>query len=767
MCWGALARALGLKMAAKFSPPPSTSVSTGTSSSSVNTDHIAMSTTRRPLIPTSQQQQEDGLPKAFVASLRVLFDILDEDKDGFVPLAEIKERWQSDEGPSGLPDNVIDCLAKVAPKNGKLSFERFCSGLRLALANGKGHSPDRGSPNRSDRQPKATVRPNVVHPMRSIKSAPQLRRDEKRPRSMSENDGGKSTGKLNNIMYNKLPASKPGKKQQRYSTGNYETYYARPVNNTSDVASSDSYEDHNIYKRYSKRRFAEDPKEKIDEGRKANEKIYEDRKEELYKGHKIYEDREKIYESRKETSYEDRKDKIYEVRKEKINDEDRNPQDKVYDDGRAKRNEIRKEKFDRKEIIYEDRNQKIYEDHRARLNGIRLRVQNRQTSKGESKEKQEEDAGPGPSRKDVPPNPYSHADYMDYETCITPDIWQRQSQPNRTMSPAPASRALSPSARPTSPTRPVSPSPTTTSSTSSRPRSLASRSLSPASRKMSPTSRVNEKEQRRRSGSRERKSGRQLLYESPVENGHREKVLPQPESAKGRSSEKGQVFNTNHNSNHVSPHHPGGGGLRVSDPSVSIATSNKRVQRRQRDESRRHTSNGISVDYNLLKRMKQLEQERDVLIQGLEAVDRAKSWYQRQLADVKQKQRYVHNGQFAHGEDPNSQSQQDRLAFQSLRIVEVNRQLAALVESSENGFPDHINLAMQGRRSIYLPVDTPISAQLRDQNRMLTKEVTSQSGRIAQLEQEKTTLIRQLFDVRGKSHREREVREPTETSLFL
>ena len=37
------------------------------------------------------------------------------------------------------------------------------------------------------------------------------------------------------------------------------------------------------------------------------------------------------------------------------------------------------------------------------------------------------------------------------------------------------------------------------------------------------------------------------------------------------------------------------------------------------------------------------------------------------------------------------------------------------------GFPEHINLAMQGHRSIYLPVDTPISAQLRDQNRMLTK----------------------------------------------
>ena len=48
--------------------------------------------------------------------------------------------------------------------------------------------------------------------------------------------------------------------------------------------------------------------------------------------------------------------------------------------------------------------------------------------------------------------------------------------------------------------------------------------------------------------------------------------------------------------------------------------------------------------------MKQLEQERDVLIQGLEAVDRARAWYQRQLSDVKEKQRLVHRGQLVPGE---------------------------------------------------------------------------------------------------------------------
>ena len=48
--------------------------------------------------------------------------------------------------------------------------------------------------------------------------------------------------------------------------------------------------------------------------------------------------------------------------------------------------------------------------------------------------------------------------------------------------------------------------------------------------------------------------------------------------------------------------------------------------------------------------MKQLEQERDVLIQGLEAVDRARDWYQKQISDVKEKQRLVHRGQPVPGE---------------------------------------------------------------------------------------------------------------------
>lgn len=56
----------------------------------------------------------------------------------------------------------------------------------------------------------------------------------------------------------------------------------------------------------------------------------------------------------------------------------------------------------------------------------------------------------------------------------------------------------------------------------------------------------------------------------------------------------------------------------------------------RRREPRRHTlQNGI--DYNMLKKLKQLEQEKDVLLQGLGAVENAQSWYLKQISLVQDK----------------------------------------------------------------------------------------------------------------------------------
>ena len=48
--------------------------------------------------------------------------------------------------------------------------------------------------------------------------------------------------------------------------------------------------------------------------------------------------------------------------------------------------------------------------------------------------------------------------------------------------------------------------------------------------------------------------------------------------------------------------------------------------------------------YLQIKRMKQLEQEKDILLQGLEAVERARDWYQKQIQAVQDKQKYIGKG---------------------------------------------------------------------------------------------------------------------------
>lgn len=75
----------------------------------------------------------ENLPKKFVSSMRTLFDIMDGDKrTGFVRLSDIEARWQ-DDGSKGMPTGVIDCLRRVTPVSGMLSFERFCAGLKICL----------------------------------------------------------------------------------------------------------------------------------------------------------------------------------------------------------------------------------------------------------------------------------------------------------------------------------------------------------------------------------------------------------------------------------------------------------------------------------------------------------------------------------------------------------------------------------------------------------------------------------------------------------
>ncbi|KAI6239339.1 EF-hand domain-containing protein [Aphelenchoides fujianensis] len=77
-------------------------------------------------------QQSTNLPAHFVDSLRVLFDILDTTRTGLVPFEQIAGRWQS-LPKANLPPSFLECLRRVTPPNGLLSFERFMAGFRLSL----------------------------------------------------------------------------------------------------------------------------------------------------------------------------------------------------------------------------------------------------------------------------------------------------------------------------------------------------------------------------------------------------------------------------------------------------------------------------------------------------------------------------------------------------------------------------------------------------------------------------------------------------------
>lgn len=84
--------------------------------------------------PKETEYSTDGLPKAFLHSLRTLFDILDDSGRGYVHISEIETRWQGADT-RDLPGGVLTCLRRVTPPHGCLTFERFVAGLRYSMLN--------------------------------------------------------------------------------------------------------------------------------------------------------------------------------------------------------------------------------------------------------------------------------------------------------------------------------------------------------------------------------------------------------------------------------------------------------------------------------------------------------------------------------------------------------------------------------------------------------------------------------------------------------
>uniref|UniRef100_A0A8C5JMM2 Suppressor APC domain containing 2 n=1 Tax=Junco hyemalis TaxID=40217 RepID=A0A8C5JMM2_JUNHY len=176
-----------------------------------------------------------------------------------------------------------------------------------------------------------------------------------------------------------------------------------------------------------------------------------------------------------------------------------------------------------------------------------------------------------------------------------------------------------------------------------------------------------------------------------------------------------------------------------------------RRHQRGRAEHRRHTiTNG--VDFSMLKYMKELEQEKDFLLQGLELIDRAREWYHQHIQLMQEHQRFLGKRRTSADFPEGGQSHLGHLVP---KLQEVNRCLGDLLSTASKAANPSSAL------SRLVPVTSPASTGsqqainiLKEQNRLLTKEVTDKSERITQLEQEKSALIKQLFEARAHNNHE-------------
>ncbi|XP_041049624.1 suppressor APC domain-containing protein 2 isoform X3 [Carcharodon carcharias] len=180
-------------------------------------------------------------------------------------------------------------------------------------------------------------------------------------------------------------------------------------------------------------------------------------------------------------------------------------------------------------------------------------------------------------------------------------------------------------------------------------------------------------------------------------------------------------------------------------------------QGRDRSELRRHTITS-GVDYNRqLKCMKELELEKDALLQGLEMVDCARGWYIQQIQAIQDRQKNISKSPSGNGEVVEGNSV--RLEQLLSKLQEVRCCLADLTSCSAkrlvrwstkvNGSECHSHCSVPGVGN-----NLQMILMLKEQNRQLTKEVSDKSDRITQLEQEKSALIKQLFTARSHNHQE-------------
>ncbi|XP_058515520.1 suppressor APC domain-containing protein 2 isoform X2 [Ochotona princeps] len=167
---------------------------------------------------------------------------------------------------------------------------------------------------------------------------------------------------------------------------------------------------------------------------------------------------------------------------------------------------------------------------------------------------------------------------------------------------------------------------------------------------------------------------------------------------------------------------------------------------RARGERRRHTITD-GVDCGLLRQMKELEEEKEVLLRGLEMMARGRDWYQQQLKQLQERQCRLGRGRADLGA-AGSPRPLGQLLPQAQEVVRCLGELLAAAcvgRGLPSGLPSAAPSPSWQQQTILM---------LKEQNRLLTQEVSDKSERITQLEQEKSALIKQLFEARAHSQQD-------------
>ncbi|XP_059826926.1 suppressor APC domain-containing protein 1 isoform X1 [Hypanus sabinus] len=151
--------------------------------------------------------------------------------------------------------------------------------------------------------------------------------------------------------------------------------------------------------------------------------------------------------------------------------------------------------------------------------------------------------------------------------------------------------------------------------------------------------------------------------------------------------------------------------------------------------------------YLWLKQMKELEQQRDVLWYGLEMVERARDWYHQEIRSVCHRQ--DHSG-CSGDEEYMLKYFPDRGSCLLDKIQHANVCLRSFISCAELVLqpPEstEISCSQRPRRRESDRSHQRTVALLKQQNQLLTKEVSRKRQWIAQLEKENSTLIRRLLD---------------------